>query len=60
VHIVQMRKKPTMTMIIPAPRRRLRPPRLRGGKHRDQRRRPRSTERVLLRRESAENAPANS
>jgi hypothetical protein len=51
MYVVQMRKKPEMKMIIPAPKVRVRPPRLRGGKHRDQRRRPRSTERVLLRRE---------
>jgi hypothetical protein len=46
-----MRKKPERKMIVPAPKVRVRPPRLRGGKHRDQRRRARSTERVLLRRE---------
>ncbi len=52
MHVVQMRKKPEMKMSIPAPKVRVCPPRLRGGKHRDRRRRPRSTERVLLRRGS--------
>jgi hypothetical protein len=51
MHVVQMRKKPEMKLIIPAPKMRVRPPRFHGGKHRDRRRRPRSTERVLLRRE---------
>jgi hypothetical protein len=50
MHVVQMRNKPETKVVIPAPKVRVRPPRLRGGKHRDQRRRARSTERVLLRR----------
>jgi hypothetical protein len=50
MHVVQMRKKPQMKIVIPAPKVRVRPPPLRGGKHRDQRRRARSSERVLLRR----------
>jgi len=50
MHVVQMRKKPEVKLVIAPPRVRACPP-LRGGKHRDQRRRPRSTERVLLRRE---------
>jgi hypothetical protein len=49
-----MRKKPEMKIIIPAPQVRVCQPRLRGGKHRDQCRRPRSTERVLLRREGVD------
>lgn len=48
MHTVQMRKKPEMKLVIPAPRARVRLPRSRGGTHRDQRRRARSTERVLL------------
>jgi hypothetical protein len=51
MHVVQMRKKPERKLVIPTPEMRLRPPRLRGGKHRDQRRRARSIQRVLLRRE---------
>ncbi len=43
-----------MKVVIPGPKVRLHPPRLRGGKHRDQRRRARSTERVLLRREGVD------
>ncbi len=57
MHVVQMRKKPEMKLIVPVPKVRVRPPRLRGGKHRDQRRRPRSTERVFLRREGERCAP---
>jgi hypothetical protein len=38
-------------MVIPAPKVRVRPPVFRGGKHRDQRRRARSTERVSLQNE---------
>jgi hypothetical protein len=53
MHVVQMRKKPEMKLVIPAPRVRVRPSLWRGGKHRDQRRRARSTERVILRREGA-------
>jgi hypothetical protein len=52
MHVVQMRKKQEMKLLIPTPKVRVRPPLLRGGKHRDQRRRARSTERVLLRRVS--------
>jgi hypothetical protein len=52
MHVVQMRKKLEMRIVIPAPKVRACPPPLRGGKHRDQRRRARSTERVLLRRET--------
>jgi len=37
--------------VIPAPKVRVRPPVFRGGKHRDQRRRARSTERVSLQNE---------
>ncbi len=51
MHVVQMRKKAEMNLLIPAPKVRARVPWVRGGKHRDQRRRPRTTERVLLRRE---------
>jgi hypothetical protein len=51
MHVVQMRKKPEMKVVIPAPKWRLRPPQLRGGKHRSRRRLARSTERVLLSRE---------
>lgn len=51
MHVVQMRKKPEMTLVIPAPKVRARLPRLRGGPHRDKRRRARSTERVSVRRE---------
>jgi hypothetical protein len=51
MHVVQMPKKQEMKLVVPMPRVRVRPPRLRGGKHRDQRQRARSTERVLLRRE---------
>ncbi len=40
-----------MKIVIPAPEVRARPLLLRGGKHHDRRRLPRSTERVLLRRE---------
>ncbi len=47
MHVVQMRKKPEMTLVIAAPKVRARPP-IRGGKHRDKRRQARSTERVLL------------
>jgi hypothetical protein len=50
MHVVQVRKKPEMRLVIAAPKVRARPP-LRGSRHRDQRRRPRSTERVRLRRE---------
>jgi hypothetical protein len=52
MHVVQMRKKPEMKIVIPAPKVRVRPPLLRGGEHRDQLRRAHSTERVLVRRES--------
>jgi hypothetical protein len=51
MHFVQSRKKPELKLVIPAPKVRVRPPLLRGGKHRNQRRRARSTERVLLARE---------
>ena len=52
MYVVQMRKKREMTIVIQAPKVRMRPLLLQGGKHCDQRRRARSTERVLLRRES--------
>jgi hypothetical protein len=51
MHVVQMPKKPELRITIPAPKLRLRPIPLRGGTHHDRRRRPRSTERVLRRRE---------
>jgi hypothetical protein len=51
MHVVQMKKKPEMTIVIPAPKTRLPRPVTRGGKHRDRRRVARSTERVLLARQ---------
>ncbi len=51
MHVVQMPKKPELKLLIPAPRVRLRPRLARGGKHHNKRRRPRSTERVLLKRD---------